>query len=675
MGVISNAMGSAPRPLLQRSRIALLMLAALLILAAALRLPALKYPYEHIDEEIGVTVASHVVSRPTLDTNWDHMANEAWWTTPQFNFSAYNLTAAAVLGIAGGGEAPDPLEAKRLLRWFSALLGIASVGLTFVLGRRMFGETVGLIASALVAVNPLLIQDSLYVRAETFVTALMLVYLLLLESQRAQRWPTLLMAAVVGGVMVATKISLLAVVPILFLPWWPAQDGDVRTLQGYIALGLRELPRRLPVVVLGLSLGFVAGAPYALVDFKDYLAGLSALNEQYTTGNWPNGLIEGSLGQRLGYALQFFAATAGAPMLVAAFLGAVWVAVNRRFRLFFIFSCAVVIAVRFGSYPVFFERNFSHIVPIFLVFAAFLAVQIIDRVRSGPAVKAAALAGLVLLLAAPAARTSARLVWVSAPGADHLRLQIARLRLSQAYHLPNTSLYWDRDLENLERRLANPCQELLIDVPFIDDVFGARALARLRSSHTLTEIERFTTTFDGVPPSTLHVYFTPPSLFLLRPADKAKCAASPLYAAREAAGDMLTVLRREADPAWTLGGSFGAVAPPFPDDSYFASWSGDDRNTGRMRMEIQTAEASSIILPYLTGPVTGRQSITVTDAADGSTIQKLEFVPADGWSYLHISLPRPGMNVAVEAIDDGSNWGEWLALATPRVSKKQSALP
>jgi hypothetical protein len=143
MAVREYGGGKGIRSPFQRSRIASLVLAAILVLAAALRLPVLKYPYEHIDEEIGVTVARHVVAGATLDTNWDHVPTETWWTTPQFNFSAYNLAAAVVLGIAGVGEAPDPVDAKRLLRWFSAVLGVAAVVLTVAIGCRMFEEGFG----------------------------------------------------------------------------------------------------------------------------------------------------------------------------------------------------------------------------------------------------------------------------------------------------------------------------------------------------------------------------------------------------------------------------------------------------------------------------------------------------------------------------------------------------
>jgi 4-amino-4-deoxy-L-arabinose transferase-like glycosyltransferase len=228
----------APITLLSTPHTDKYLLAMILLICAALRLWPLQYEYYHPDEDISVGVAQQVVESGSLDTNWKNAALPPDFKLPQYNFSGYLLSAAAVdagLKVLPGDAPRDTLKALRL---WSALLAIAAAALTFAVGRRFFGTPTALIATLLVAINPLLAQDGFYARPEPFVTALTLA-LVLAEPAGTLLYRRVFLAAMIAGVLIATKVSMLALLPLLFAP-----DAPVSSLAAYVRRTVKELPLR-----------------------------------------------------------------------------------------------------------------------------------------------------------------------------------------------------------------------------------------------------------------------------------------------------------------------------------------------------------------------------------------------------------------------------------------------
>lgn len=641
-------------------------LGGILMVAIILRVWVLQLSYHHPDEDIAVGVARHVVTERTLDTNWAHGDVPEWTRVPQFNFSAYNLSAALVMAATGSEAREDAGRALRILRGYSALLGCAAVVLTFLLGRRMFGPWEGLGAAALAAVNPLLFQDSFYARPETFTTTLTLLVLLLCAAPGENR-RAVFAAAVVAGLLIATKISSIALLPLLLLPYESPRAG---TFKAYAAHAIAVLPLRIPLVLAGVALGVICGVPYIFSAPDAFWDGLRALNAQYTAGYWPHGLMEGTTAERLVYALRYFASTAGGPVLVCAALGAGWAAREARFWSVAVFLCALVFLLRFGTYAAFFERNLSHVVPVFLLFASFFVMRLAARVLPARSVgRVAAMAAAIAFVAAPAAATSFKLLFTSVAGRDDERLRQERARIAAAFNLTNAELGWDHTFENVERHLQNPCQPVLANVPFPGDPVGDRALARLKDRYGIREVGRFQTTFADVPPSTLHVYFTPPVVFLHRPADDAQCAAHDRFIAPSRTGAALPVVQVGADPGWKERATPQPKTPPVDGETFFASWSGNDSHTGRLRIEAAVDGTPAVVIPYLTGYVTDQQTITVRDARSGVVIQTLTPAPSVDWSFIRVALPAGTAHVVIEAVDGGADWGAWHAVGLPHALK------
>jgi hypothetical protein len=104
-----------------------------------------------------------------------------------------------------------------------------------------------------------------------------------------------------------------------------------------------------------------------------------------------------------------------------------------------------------------------------------------------------------------------------------------------------------------------------------------------------------------------------------------------------------------------------------PAGTFFASWGGSDTNTGTMTSSSFDRPANGcIVVPVWQGPASTGLSAEVIDA-DTRTI--LAEIPLqDGWqqwSFWKIKVPESTKHVQIVGRDQGRDWGEWLALASP----------
>jgi 4-amino-4-deoxy-L-arabinose transferase-like glycosyltransferase len=159
-------------------------------------------------------------------------------------------------GLHSGAEAADhppltvvalvpaaelPGDSKLWMRFTMALLGTAVVALIALLGRRLAGEGVGLIAAGIAALYPNLWMNDGLLMSETL-AALITVGALLLAYRRLRR-PTWGAAAALGatcGLAALTRAELVLLVPFLALPvaWCSCRDhltARLRAIGGSVA--------------------------------------------------------------------------------------------------------------------------------------------------------------------------------------------------------------------------------------------------------------------------------------------------------------------------------------------------------------------------------------------------------------------------------------------------------
>lgn len=334
-------------------------LALLLLMLLSIWLRWDVYPKTYFaDELIPQAVVKHMQESHSLDTNWE---NADWrgdfaggfYKLKQYNFSSYHTellgwrSAANLIGLS---DIPDLV----VYRVASLVFQMLCIVLVFVIASRLAGPAAGLLASAFIAVMPQAVVDAHYVRPESFVMLLVaLASWLALRAYSERNWRYALPEAVVWGIALACKFS--------FLPM---------VLLAVAAHGYRF---RNAGLLVAWCASFVAGifisAPYILLDFSGFLHGVGLLLNQYApqpdAAGWL-ALYLPSAYQLVPYLLMFFSI----PVLLL--IGVAVLQRNARARCFAGYAAIVSIfyLLLFARQGVFFERNLSHLLPLWAVMFA-----------------------------------------------------------------------------------------------------------------------------------------------------------------------------------------------------------------------------------------------------------------------------------------------------------------
>lgn len=273
-------------------------------------------------------------------------------------------------------------------RALSALFDTGTVLLSYFLGRRLSASTtVGLLAAAFVAFTPFEVQLSHFFAVDTalvFFTTLALLAAVELARNGGVRWVVL--AGVATGLAVASKFSampLLLPLAVAYLLYWQRSDWRM------------ALPRVCITLSTGL-LAFMLAMPYALIDFRDFQAGIT---EQ---GNLAQGKLD------YPYVRQFAGTTPyvyelknillydmGVPLALLCFAGCILLA-RRVWRNWYDeylipLSWVLVYFAITGSFYTKFSRYMLPIFPLLCIFGAalLLALWRLGNERDGLAVQAA----------------------------------------------------------------------------------------------------------------------------------------------------------------------------------------------------------------------------------------------------------------------------------------------
>lgn len=344
---------------LQQSRLPLLCCysLALLVLAIWLRWDTTSETY-FADELIPLAVVSHMQDSNTLDTNWenaDWRGDYAWgfYKLHQYNFSSY-LSAMYWLrtcaDFLGQGSMPD----LTLYRLASLACQLGCILLVFFIARHLAGNPAGLLAATFFAVMPQPVIDAHYARPESFVMLLVaLACWLALPGSGKQKGGTAFVESMVWGVAFACKFS--------FFP------------MALLACLARLARQRYTHIFLLWCAGFVLGiaftAPYILLDISGFWHGVKLLLGQYAPQDTTTGLLADifpSAQQMIPYLSFFF----GLPVLFLLIFS--FRQQTMKLRLFsgICLLLSIFYILLFARQGVFFERNLSHLVPLWSVMFA-----------------------------------------------------------------------------------------------------------------------------------------------------------------------------------------------------------------------------------------------------------------------------------------------------------------
>ncbi len=474
--------------------------------------------YGHPDEPITVEVVNHMRASGDWDTNWAKAPKlEAGLRYDQYNFSSHLYATFAfyrlVKILPGTATWRDEDGGFWVYRFFSVILASIAVWQALRLGWKTGGGRVALVAAALVAVAPVLVQDAHFSRPEAFVTALTLAAVALCWPREKLNGAAVLGGAFVIGVLVACKISM------LMIGWLP--------LVAVLAAGggLNRWRARLWGIVAGIAIavvaGFVAGVPGVLAHSDVFMHGVQYLMKQYAGLHPPHSHINGAAVADM--LLAYFAATLGWPTLIAGVLGMVVLAVRRRWLVLVVLAGPVV---AFGGYfatrGVFFERNLSHIVPLFLVLAAVgvvaVAEWVVARVRGGAGMAVIGVAAATALLVVTPLRVALPLVRDAfgnvIPAEREAMDRAMQAQFPNAVSLQNL-LVNDGPLNDLAALLKAGKGPVLFRVTDYNDEWTAYHLRVLAERFEAKPVGEFRGIFADQPTSTLLTYHSPRERYFL----------------------------------------------------------------------------------------------------------------------------------------------------------------
>ena len=260
--------------------------AAVAVIALALRLNNIGFGLPSLydpDEPLFMVKAATLLSQETLNPRWfGHPASTTIYLTAAIQ--AVVFAVGAVTGRYGSvndfiaAAYGDPSLVFLPVRIVMATLGAACVGLTFLLGKRLFDTSVGIVAAMLLALNSLHIAWSQVIRsdvqASAFMLGTLLVALRLAETGRAKH---AIWAGLLTGFAIATK--------------WPAATVFAGVIGAALYGGLkngggwRQGIRLLTVAALSSIAGLFLASPYIFIDYPTVLANLSGEARPFHVGH------------------------------------------------------------------------------------------------------------------------------------------------------------------------------------------------------------------------------------------------------------------------------------------------------------------------------------------------------------------------------------------------------
>ncbi len=477
------------------------------------------------DEIIPVGVIQQMRASHSVNTDWATVPTfPTYFKRVHFNFSGYILAAAAFTDATA-----TPSDRSGLLtgvRLFSQLCTLALLILVFAISRSLWGSGYALLAVCATLTAPLLFQDAHYARPEAFGTLLFTfcMWLALPGRRTSIRSDVIhLMAlAMVCGFLVSIKVTY-AAAALFGLPigWRVHCMHSGHPSRRAIALGA--------LVLILVVAGFAVGAPYAVREPRLYLDGITALAHQYHNGNPPDSLMNHSFIRQLGWISDYFVATLG---LIVFPLHAIGYAnrgtdPSRRLVLLTYLLALIATVIFFARQNVFFERNFSHLIPGFMIIAAGGTKWLVGKLAGNRVHYARAwivALSIVILVVAwqliPIGISKAVRYTFSAHGVRSIQARYQQLVAQTAKQVGATRVQGVGFASVF--RDALPTNDhtpacILYSVIDYGDPWSQRFVSNLPAGYRIAAWDR--SLFWKLPPSTLQVYQSPTHVFIYNPRD------------------------------------------------------------------------------------------------------------------------------------------------------------
>ncbi|KAF1720561.1 hypothetical protein [Pseudoxanthomonas wuyuanensis] len=467
--------------------------------------------WAHPDQAIPVKVLQSMHARSDLDTDWAKADLPEYFRVCRYNFSGYLIAAYAIIRFNQPDAFTDDLRLNVELRRISRVFSTLTLLLVFLLLATKRGIPAGVACALAVASVPQLLQDANYARPEalsTFCFTLCFAICLLRPMTTVRRSIALTAVALLSGFLASIKITYavtaLFLIPIVVDQWSHSRDHGVRIT----TLGLI-----IALATVGLMVGFVIGAPATLLDPAGYLDGLQALQRQYAVGHPPHGRIEAGMFSQGAAIAGYYLAALGALPLLLHLAGYVGKGLNSAK-----YAYLAILIITLGGFllqKVFFERNFSLLLPSFVIIAIVgldNLVQWLGRWLPKPIWSSwpqAVLSAFLLLFCWSSAFLVTRDLAAFFDRRPYLAMRESREAFSGEVmiRIGATSLSRLSFADVHAKRYPKGETCALYSVSTFNDDWSSRFLRDLPARFRI--VDTIASTFSGIPVSTLHTYHSP----------------------------------------------------------------------------------------------------------------------------------------------------------------------
>jgi hypothetical protein len=492
-----------------RSTITLVSLIAIL-LQVFIHIDSIGYNYSQPDEIIAEKVVEGIIKNKNYDSNWKQADLPSYFKYPQYNFSSYMIFCAVLSNLFHSPSDEGIISIKAFLRILNIPLFMLLIILTYLAGRLLTGHFTGLGAAVFCAYSPLLFQDSLYARPETFFTTLSILFICTLLIPNLKLNIKIALSSTIFGILLATKISAVLMFPLFVLIF----DNKLKINKNIFSF-FNLMCSCAPQFILFIIAGVFIGAPSLLFNLSDFVYGFKALSNQYTSGHWPHGISDATMLSQLLYSLQYFTSTHGFLFIVSTLCGLAGAILSKNRAAIIVFSVAVLTFIRFSTYPVFFERNISHFLPIFFIFSAYGIIFIAKTFFKQESTRILIAVIMFLLLVSNSFLSKNTIYDIQLKGKHSELVSVARKRHERKLNVQTFNPGWVKDYDQLTPILENTRGPLLLEFMHPNDQYSLKTLNKLKEVGFL-EIDSIKSPFHSVPACTLHTYFTPNTIFLYK---------------------------------------------------------------------------------------------------------------------------------------------------------------
>jgi YYY domain-containing protein len=381
--------------LLEQPRVAYAVLFVVLIVAALLRFNGLKWDeghHQHPDERFLSTV--------TNDLQWPENFRDYFnpdvstlspYSNPNMGLYVYGMLPVYIVKwVAIHLDKNNYDNITQIGRMLSGLFDLGSILLLFLIGTKLYGRKIGLLAAALLSFSVLNIQLSHFFAVDTFANLFILATIyFLLRSQESGHWLDFVITGLMFGLGLASKISVFTlVVPILVMAgydlyrrvqkgeWGSAMEFTLTRTLTIFAIALLTFRILQPIAFAGPGFWNWTLNPKWLEDIVE--------QQKITAGQTDLPWVQQWTGRSIAFPLyNILIWGMGLPLGLASFAGLALAAYELlRYRKFEHLAPVTYVSVTFVYHAITFikfMRYFLPIYPFLILLGAYLIFWLWDR--------------------------------------------------------------------------------------------------------------------------------------------------------------------------------------------------------------------------------------------------------------------------------------------------------